>query len=106
MPSDIANRLFPNLKKEDAINEDIIKDKKTYKGIKTNDNNTKQKSVKRMGRPPKEPGTRKENLSICIEPKYRAILKKEAEENGYDELGPYIVKKYIVEQLKKKYKDL
>lgn len=106
MPSNIAKKMFPNLKIDDVIDDkpdkdNIIKDNKLFNDKK----NSKQSSGKKMGRPPKDPETRKKNLSICIEPKYRDILEKEAKEKE-EELGPYIVNTYIKEPLKKKYKNL
>jgi hypothetical protein len=107
MSSKIADSLKAQMKHVeggDNINKaDIKKDKKIYKEIKNVIN--VDNGGKKRGRPPKEEGTKKEKLNLTIEPKYRAILKQEADDKGL-ELGPYIISTYIVEPLRKKYKDL
>jgi hypothetical protein len=114
MPSELSNRLFPNLTLEDISNidrkpidnikEDIKKDKKTYKHLK-DDSITVKPGGKKRGRPRKPEGMKKEKLNLHIEPKYKNLLQAEANERGID-LGPYIVSAYIVEPLKKKYGNL
>jgi len=86
------------------INKDIKNDKKINKEIKSIINAEKAGGKKR-GRPPKDPGTKKEKLNLNIEPKYREVLQAEADEKGLD-LGPYIISNYIIEPLRKKYKNL
>jgi hypothetical protein len=94
--------MFPNLKLDDVINEDIINDKKINKDT-VEHNNVLKPGGKKRGRPPKAPGTKKEKLNLHIEPKYKKILEEEAREKGL-EVGPYIVSEYIIDALKNKYK--
>jgi hypothetical protein len=98
MPSDVAKRMFPNLKIDESIKEDIIKDKKVYKPLKDDI----KVGGKKRGRPPKAPGTKLEKLNLHIEPKYKKILEEEARERGLA-VGPYIVSEYIIKPLKERY---
>jgi hypothetical protein len=104
MPSDITKRLFPNLKIDDVINDDIKRDKKVNKDIKYV-NNAAKAGGKKRGRPRKDESEKKVRINVLLEPKYIDILKKEAQEKGYD-LSPYIASEYIKEPLRNKYKNL